>query len=70
MNNSEVVLFNEKSECCGCGACAMVCSQKAIKMLPDDEGYEYPVIDRNKCVTCKMCLNVCPIKKADESKGV
>lgn len=31
-------------------------------MVEDDEGFEYPIIDENKCVRCYLCLKACPIK--------
>lgn len=45
-----VVLFENKSDCCACGACLNVCSKSAISMKPDAEGFLYPEIDPNKCV--------------------
>lgn len=56
------ILFNRKEECCGCGACFLNCKTKAIKMIPDDEGFEYPVIDKEECVCCYLCLRVCSFK--------
>lgn len=35
----------------------------AISMIPDDEGFLYPVVDAEKCVRCYKCLEVCPYKK-------
>lgn len=58
------ILFKTKEECCGCSACYATCSRNAIIMLPDEEGFEYPQIDYNKCIKCMACLYVCPIKKA------
>lgn len=58
------VLFTRKTECMGCTACYSICPMKAIEMLPDEEGYLYPVIDEGKCVGCRTCINVCPMKGA------
>lgn len=38
--------------------------KSAIKMVEDEEGFEYPLIQEDKCVRCGMCLKVCPIKEA------
>lgn len=55
-------LFSTKEQCCGCGACADRCPQQAISMQPDEEGFDYPVIDADKCFRCDQCLKVCPLK--------
>lgn len=56
---SKIELFENKAECCGCGACQNVCPQKAIKMQYDVFGIAYPVINPALCVECKLCKNVC-----------
>lgn len=70
-NKAKVVpiLFSRKDECCGCTACYAICSQGAISMKSDDEGFEYPIIDPVKCVKCYMCLRVCPIKESKRLFG-
>ena len=49
----------KKNECNGCGTCALVCPVQAIAMIEDLEGFFYPEIDKNKCVKCNKCKNVC-----------
>lgn len=49
----------EKSKCCGCTACEVICPQHAIKMVPDDDGFVYPVVDESKCIHCGVCEQVC-----------
>lgn len=56
------ILFKRKEECCGCSACYAICSQRAISMKEDEEGFEYPQIDEVKCVRCYQCVKVCPIR--------
>lgn len=60
------VLYENKVDCCGCSACYAICPKSAIEMKEDEEGFEYPVIDAEKCIRCYMCLKVCPIKGANE----
>ena len=62
---NKIKLYQEKEECCGCRACYSICKQLAIKMVEDEEGFEYPMIDYAKCINCEICLKVCPIKKND-----
>lgn len=56
------VLFMEKSQCCGCSACFASCPTGAIIMKEDQEGFLYPYIQKEKCVSCYRCLKVCAFK--------
>lgn len=57
-----MILFENKKDCCGCSACSNICPNEAIIMISDNEGFEYPLIDRDLCVDCKLCEKVCPFK--------
>ena len=63
MSKDKIILFDDKKNCCACGACMNICPKSAIKMQEDEEGFEYPCIDESKCVGCHMCLKVCPLKQ-------
>lgn len=52
-----------KSECCGCTACAAICSHEAISMIPDDMGFKYPVVDTGKCTNCGLCIKICAFNR-------
>lgn len=54
-----MIKIKDKSDCCGCTACANVCMHDAITMKPDALGFLYPVVDKIKCVDCGMCEKVC-----------
>jgi len=54
-----MILFEEKKDCCGCGACVNICPRSAITMQEDECGYMYPVIDNHLCVDCGLCKKVC-----------
>ena len=54
-----MIQLTDKSQCCGCTACASICGHKAITMQPDGMGFLYPVVDKEKCVECGMCEKVC-----------
>lgn len=47
------------ADCCGCTACASICTHEAITMKPDALGFLYPVVDKEKCVDCGLCEKVC-----------
>ena len=55
MNNIPM-LFKKREDCCGCTACYAICPKDAITMIEDEEGFEYPQIDENKCVHCYQCM--------------
>lgn len=55
------IFTGNKSLCTGCGACAQVCTHKAIEMKNDSEGFIYPVVDEKKCVQCGLCDKICPV---------
>lgn len=67
-----IVLFSDKKDCCGCGACMNICLKQAISMQEDDYGFLYPDIDTSKCVGCEACKKVCSYqnKKETETMGV
>jgi ferredoxin len=56
-------LYSNRSECCGCTACVAECPVGAITMCPDEEGFDYPVIDAALCVCCRKCLKACAFKE-------
>lgn len=53
--------IKDKSNCCGCYACANACPQKCIEMKKDEEGFFYPKINKKECIDCGLCEKVCPI---------
>ena len=62
------VLYKIKEECCGCTACYAICPKSAIAMIADEEGFEYPQINGEKCVKCYLCLAVCPIVPSNDKR--
>ena len=62
MNDKNTILFVNKEECCGCAACQAICPVGAIRMVLDEDGFYYPVLDENTCICCRECLQVCVFK--------
>lgn len=58
-NSVEDFVLANKNNCCGCSACMSVCPVKAISMQTDEEGFVYPVVDKEKCIKCGKCKNSC-----------
>lgn len=51
--------IQDPKDCCGCTACASICTHDAITMRPDAMGFMYPQVDASKCVDCGLCDHVC-----------
>ena len=62
------MINDKKSDCCGCTACVQICSHKAITMKDDEEGFQYPLVNNEKCVKCGLCVSSCPINVIDVEK--
>ena len=56
------MLITEHELCTGCGVCANICPQKAIKMTSSKRGFLYPAVDDNICIHCNRCIKQCPVK--------
>ncbi len=50
-----------KTHCSGCSACKSICPKNAISMIADEDGFLYPQINPDRCVTCHLCEKVCPV---------
>lgn len=53
------VASKTKETCCGCGACQLICPTKAIMMEQDKEGFYYPKVSSNECISCGLCMKKC-----------
>ena len=49
------------SQCQQCGTCEAVCPKQAICLKRMKNGLVEVVIDDDKCIRCKKCINVCPV---------
>ena len=47
----------------------MICPSRIIEMQQDKEGFLYPAVQKNKCVSCGLCVNVCPVITGKEKQN-
>ena len=48
-------------KCTGCGACVQICTNDALSLLSNNEGFLYPSVDTSFCVECGKCVKTCPV---------
>lgn len=66
--NNDLITFSY--ECCQqCGICIAECPKSAISFQPMNNGLNNIIIDNNKCIHCKKCINICPANKESDFKG-
>ena len=63
-----MITIKEKKDCCGCSACATICTHHALIMKADKSGFLYPVVNKKKCTNCGLCEKVCPILHENEKR--
>ena len=51
----------EISKCNGCTACSSICPKKCIEMKENVDGFLYPAVNKNNCISCGLCDKVCPV---------
>lgn len=61
--------IQDKSQCCGCGACAQRCPQSCIVMQEDEKGFLYSKVDTDACINCGLCEQMCPVLNPGEKPG-
>lgn len=56
--------ITEYDKCCGCSVCESICPKHCITMVPNNEGFLYPKINKENCIECQLCIKTCPINKS------
>ena len=64
-----MIQIKDKSNCCGCTACASICAYNAITMTPDSLGFLYPQVNAGLCVNCGLCDKICQFHDNYERYG-
>lgn len=65
-----ISVYEIKEDCCGCSACEHICPASAITMMPDKEGFLYPVIHQEICTDCGLCKKVCAFQNGLDLSGL
>ena len=60
--NKGLILFSHE-HCQQCGICKTACPQNAISFKLRKNGLQDIIIDKDKCILCKKCVNICPANK-------
>lgn len=56
-----MIKIENKKECCGCNACIQICPKSCINMIEDKQGFLYPKVIEETCISCGLCEKICPI---------
>ncbi len=65
MEKNNLIEISDKRICSGCGACLNSCPRQCINFKLDEEGFIYPVIEKEKCIDCHLCEKVCPWRRKE-----
>lgn len=63
-----MIEIRQKEKCCGCTACVQRCPQHCISLQEDSEGFLYPHVNIEQCISCGICENVCPVLNQAEAR--
>lgn len=47
--------------CTVCQACINICPRDCISLNYRKDDFDYPIIDKNECISCGLCEKLCPV---------
>lgn len=56
-----MINITDKYNCCGCAACVQSCPKQCISFDEDEQGFRYPLVNKDICIDCGICEKVCPM---------
>ena len=59
MSKDKIILFDDKKNCCACGACMNVCPKDAIRMEEDDYGFYIHRLMRQNVFSVELVSRLC-----------
>lgn len=65
-----MIEIKHKADCSGCHACYNACPKNSIEMKADEEGFLYPVVNKEGCIDCGLCEKACHIIDAFSRKEI
>lgn len=57
-------------KCTGCRACETLCPTKSIAFQQNEEGFLFPVVNKNICCNCGLCSENCPSNNPIKNKNL
>lgn len=60
--------IKDQKQCCGCSACVQKCPKHCISLKEDNEGFLYPIVEKDYCIDCGLCEKVCPVLNQGEKR--
>lgn len=63
-----MINITDKHNCCGCAACVQICSKHCISFDEDEQGFRYPLVNKDLCIDCGLCEKVCPVLNQGDQK--
>ena len=63
-----MIEIKRKELCCGCSACVQRCPKHCVSLKADEEGFTYPIVNKDVCIDCGLCEKVCPVLHQGKAK--